>query len=474
LKRHIRHIILPVAIVLTAASFIWWLAHDPVSGFAVSLPGADNRPARADSMVEKITIGEYFFAAGGVLTEGTESWPNFRGPDLDNMSKSKTNLIHRFDGKIPEILWSVELGEGHAGAAIYKGAAYVLDYDELKRSDILRCFNLTDGKEVWQRGYRVAIKRNHGMSRTVPAVTEKFVVTIGPRAHVMCVDRLTGNVRWGLDVEKEYETEIPFWYTGQCPLVINDTAIVATGGRSLLVAIDCETGQKVWETPNTKGWTMSHSSIMPMNFGGRKMLVYSAVGGICGVAADGPDAGTILWSSTQWNKSVVAPSPLCMPDGRIFLTAGYGAGSMMLQLQASGGTFTVRMTDQYLPTEGLACEQQTPIFFKGHLIGIQPKDAGPLRNQMICVNPDNCRAPVWTSGQEARFGLGPFLIADDKLFILNDDGMLTIAKPDIKKYIQVDQVRLFEGHDAWAPIAVADGIMILRDSKRMVALDMKQ
>jgi outer membrane protein assembly factor BamB len=473
LNKRTRYTVFIGVIVVLLASFAWWLTHDPVHDFTKSLPGSDNRPPRADSLSELVHIGEYFFAAGGTLTEGIETWPRFRGADFDNISKSKIKLIDGFGGKIPAILWTINLGEGHAGAAIYKGAVYVLDYDELKRSDILRCINLADGKEVWQRGYRVTIKRNHGMSRTVPAVSEKYIVTIGPRAHVMCLDRLTGNVRWGLDVEKEYQTEIPFWYTGQCPLIQNDVAIIATGGKALLIAVDCETGKKVWETPNSKNWKMSHSSIMPMNWGGRNMFVYSAVGGICGVAADGPDAGKILWTSTAWNKSVVAPSPVCMPDGKIFLTAGYGAGSMVLQLEQSGGIFTVKMIDQYLPVEGLACEQQTPLYFEGHLIGIQPKDAGALRNQMICVSPSNCRVPVWTSGSEARFGLGPYLIADHKLFILNDDGVLTIAKPDIKKYIQIDQIKLFDGQDAWAPIAMADGYMVLRDSKRMIGIKMK-
>jgi outer membrane protein assembly factor BamB len=288
----------------------------------------------------------------------------------------------------------------------------------------------------------------------------------------MCLDRLTGNLLWGLDVEKEYSTEIPFWYTGQCPIIDNDRAIIATGGTSLMAAYDCATGNKLWETPNPGGWKMSHSSIMPMRFGGRKMFVYSAVGGICGVSAEGTDAGTILWSSSAWNKSVVAPSPVCMPDGRIFLTAGYGAGSMMIRLIPSGKVFDVEVIDQYPPSQGLACEQQSPLWFQGHLIGIQPKDAASLRNQMICVNPDDLRHPVWASGAEARFGLGPYLIADNKLFILSDEGVLTIARPSIRSFQPIDQIRLFEGQDAWAPIAVADGYMVLRDSKKMICIKM--
>lgn len=472
MTRRIRHIILTAAVGIGVVFFVWWLQHDPVSSFTQSLPGTDNRPPRSDSALEKVAIGELFFEPGGTLTELKETWPRFRGSDYDNISKSGVKLIDQFGGKVPPAVWSVELGEGHAGAAIWKGAVYVLDYDELRRSDMLRCFNLADGKEIWQRGYRVMIQRNHGMSRTVPAVTEKYIVTVGPRGHVMCVDRANGAFRWGIDLEREYKAEIPHWYTGQCPIIENDIAILAAGGTSLLLAVNCETGEKVWETPNPGNWKMSHSSIFPMTFGGQKMYVYSATGGVCGVKAEGPEAGKVLWTTTAWNKATIAPSPVCMPDGRIFLTAGYGAGSMMLRLRPAGDRFDVEVLDQYPPNAGLACEQQTPILFEGHLIGIQPKDAGALRNQIICVKPDNPRNPVWTSGPEARFGMGPFMIADNKLFILNDDGVLTIAKPSVKSYMQVDQIKLFDGQDAWAPIAVADGYMVLRDSKMMICLNL--
>jgi len=81
---------------------------------------------------------------------------------------------------------------------------------------------------------------------------------------------------------------------------------------------------------------------------------------------------------------------------------------------------------------------------------------------------------VWTSDKGNRFGLGPYLIADDKLFILSDDGTMTIAKPDINSYVQIDQIKLFDGQDAWAPIAIADGYMILRDSKHMFCLNISK
>lgn len=464
--------ILSYSLGIISLGFIaWWLQADPTRDFETNVEGADNRGKGAEAQM--VEIGEYFEQFAESYTGMDETWPRFRGEDFDNISKSPVKLIDKFDSNGPKILWKQELGEGHSGAAIYKGLVYVLDYDEEERADILRCYSLADGKEMWVRGYNLNIKRNHGMSRTIPAVTENHILTMGPLCHVMCLSRETGDFLWGLDIAREYESEVPLWYTGQCPLVDDGKAIIATGGNALMVAVDMKTGEKIWETPNPEGWKMSHSSVMPFTFGGRKMYVYSAIGALVGVAADGNDAGKILWQTKVWNHSVVAPSPVCMPDGKIFMTAGYGAGGMMAELTENNGNFSINVLSKYAPREGLACEQQTPLYWNDHLLGIVPKDGGPNRNQLVCVHPDNPKEMVWTSGTENRFGLGPYFIADDKLFILNDDGTLFIARPSTEKYIQVDQVKVIEdGHDAWAPFAIADGYLIMRDSKRMVCIDL--
>lgn len=459
-------------IFLGITSIAWWITKDPVKDLYVSNPGMDNRgEGVAENFI--VNIGESYELFEEAESELKETWPRFRGENLDNISRSPVALIDRFPENGPTIKWSHHLGEGHAGAAIYEGKVYILDYDEELRSDMLRCFDLHEGTELWRRWYKIPIKRNHGMSRTVPAVTEKYIVTIGPRSHVMCVDRESGDLRWGLNVEKDYGTEVPFWYTGQCPLVDNDMVIIATGGKNILIAVDCATGEIVWQTPNEYQWGMSHSSVMTYVYKGKKMYVYSAIGGACGIAADGEDAGEVLWATTDWRHNVVAPSPVCLPDGKIFLSAGYGAGSMVLQLDESDGKFTVEEIQEYTPKDGLASEQQTPVVYNGHLLGILPKDAGPLRNQLVCVHPDDFTKVVWSSGQTIRFGLGPYMIADNKLFILSDDGTLTIAKPSISEYIQLDSYRVIEnGADAWAPLAVADGYMVLRDSETMICIDL--
>ncbi|MCX6268768.1 MAG: PQQ-binding-like beta-propeller repeat protein [Bacteroidetes bacterium] len=466
---------LPLLIfIFSAIAFVvWWFLHDPVKNFTLSVPGMDNRKKGSAVSGKPVTIGsEYKFFQASQDFPGTR-WTRFRGQDFDNINKEPTRLIEKWGKTGPHILWKKSLGEGHAAPAVYDGKIYLLDYDETGKADQLCCFLLADGKELWRRGYRVHLKRNHGLSRTVPAVNEKFVITIGPKCQVMCVSRQNGDFLWGLDLEKEYNTEIPFWYTGQCPLLDNDTAIIATGGKSLLIAVDCNTGKKLWETPNPKGWKMSHSSIMPMTIHGKKMYVYFAIGGVCAIAASGADRGRVLWETTGFAPSVVAPSPVILTDGRIFLTAGYGAGSALLQIIPDAEKYQVKILQKYKPQEGLASEQQTPIFFNGYLYGILPKDAGDLRNQFVCYRMDNCKKAVMSSGKTVRFGLGPYILADGKFFILNDDGEMTIAKMSPAGFNVLDKARIIDGQDSWGPVAITGGYLLMRDSKQMVCMDIK-
>lgn len=466
--------VLPYLVIFTGvAALIFWIGYNPTRNFSPSEPGRDGF-TEAGAIEENIIIGEHFERFSETQPAFREAWPQFRGSNSDNIYTSDIPLINSFNNQVPEILWEVEMGEGHAGAAIFGGLVYVLDYDEDLRADMLRCFVLDTGEELWRRWYNVQIRRNHGMSRTVPAVTEDFILTLGPRGHVMCLDRETGDFLWGMDLVEKYNTEIPLWYTGQCPLIVDGVAIIAPGGDALMIGIDCATGEVLWETPNPGGWEMSHSSIMPFEFGGRNMFVYSASGGVAGIAADGPDAGTILWETSMWNHPVVAASPVCMPDGKIFLTAGYGAGSMLLQLSENAGAFDVEILKTFRPGEGMSSEQQTAILADGYLFGVLPKDARALRNQFVCVRPEDPTDIVWASGPTARFGLGPFILADGKFYLLDDDATLVIIQKSTSGYVELDRVKLFDGHDAWGPLAIADGYMVLRDADRMVCIDLRR
>jgi len=480
-------IITIATIILWTAVLVGWYLYDPSSKFTTFVPGADKRPPGSERKADDVVIGEFFMAEGENNGEKKEtpssssqsaasatphdSWPGFRGPDRTNIVSLPTPL-QLAEGDFKE-MWSVETGEGHAAPAIWQGRVYVLDYNEQLSSDALRCFDLQSGAELWRRWYRVPMKRNHGFSRTIPAITaDGLVVTIGPEGHVMCCNGTTGNLLWTMDLKKRFSTEVPFWYAGQCPLIQGDELVLAPAGTdTLMVGVDVATGEVRWATPNEKKLKMSHSSVMPMTLAGKAMLVYAGIGGVCGVSAEGTDKGKMLWWADGWQPSVIAPSPLQLSDSQIFLVAGYGAGGGLLQVNRSGNGYTAKILDQYKADKGLSSEQQTPILYRGKVITILPKDGGGMRERLSIYRPSDLHHAIWNSASDERFGLGPYLVIDNKLFALKEDGQLFVYEiGDQSMTLLRKQTVIEDGADAWGPMAYADGMLLLRDAKNVKCL----
>jgi len=426
-------------------------------GGAASLPTAPedqtNDPTPAAAAGPPASSGSI-----GAVIQG--QWPSFRGANGDNISTDSTPLARSWGPQGPPVLWSVDLGEGYAGPAVSRSQVYVLDYDHAAQADTLRCFSLANGSQLWQNSYPASVKRNHGMSRTVPAISGQYVVTLGPKCHVTCWDADTGAIRWQIDLVQQYGTTVPDWYAGQCPLIDGRRVIIASGGKALMIAVDLASGKVLWETPNLQGWQMSHSSILPVTFQGQRMYV------CCfkeGVAAISDSDGSQLWTTTEWTVSTAnIPTPVPVAEGRMLLTGGYNAGSAMLQLREDGGELRPEIVYR-LPAKVFSSHQHTPIFYSGHIYGVIQD------GQLVCLN--LAGEQVWASGHTRRFGLGPYIMAQGLIYVLSDQGVLTLVEATPSGYKQLAQVKVLSGPEAFGVMALVGGRLLARDFTKMVCLD---
>jgi outer membrane protein assembly factor BamB len=295
----------------------------------------------------------------------------------------------------------------------------------------------------------------------------------------MCNNPETGELLWSLDLEKEYGIPgkekgkiTPDFYTGQCPLIENNIAVLAPGGKALMIGVDCATGKVVWQTPNPDTLRMSHTSIIPMTIHNKRMYVYNAVGGVAGVSAEGADVGKILWKTNEWNPATVAASPLLLNDNEIALFGSYGAGGAKLKINFDGSVYNPVMIEQHKATEGIASDQQTPVIVGDYIWTLMPENAGALKKQLVCYNKSDLRKPVWSSGKENRFGrgLGPYIIRGDKLFLLDDDANLYLFKMEKSSVSLISKYRIMNGIEAWGPIAIAGNYLIMRDARNLICL----
>jgi outer membrane protein assembly factor BamB len=425
------------------------------------VPGTDQAPGSEGGTGANPVLAGKLLRGEGQPANLPGAWPQFRGPNRDAVSVETAGLARTWQQGQPRELWGVDVGDGYAGAVVQNGRVYLMDYDLAHKQDALRCFSLADGREIWRYAYSDAVKRNHGMSRTTPAVTEKLVVAMGPKCHVVCLDSDTGELRWGLDLVRQFGATVPPWYAGQCPLIDKGAVILAPGGRdALLVAVDSQTGKVLWQTPNPHGWKMTHSSIMPIEFGGERMYVYCASKGVVGVSAKD---GSILWETTDWKISIATvPSPLILPEGRIFFSGGYNAGSLMLRLSRAGDGFVPKTLFKLGP-ETFGATQHTPVLHENHIYGV--RDDG----KFVCITLEG--KPVWSSASGQTFGLGSFILADGIIFAMNDAGLLRLVEATPQKYVMLAQAQVLKGRESWAPLALAGGRLIARDLTRMVCLD---
>lgn len=452
--------LIPILLVFAGLGLLFdWIISAKEIQLTKRLAGADNAPVKTSQDDSPVEFVGHFVAGPGKVIEIDGSWPRFRGEGFDGVSMPEVALATRWPKGGPRELWSVEMGEGHGGAAVHNGRVYVLDYDRQTQADAIRCLSLDDGREIWRYWYPVKIKRNHGMSRTVPAVTDKYIVTLGPKCHVVCLDAISGEFFWTLDLVREFGTEVPLWYAGQCPLIDNDRAIIAPGGKTLMMAVDCQTGEILWETPNPDDWKMTHSSIIPMTLGDKRFFVYCGSGGVVGVSAAD---GSVLWKNTDWKMRTNIATPVVAGQGRLFLSAGYRKGAMMLELVEKDGRIETEILFRLEP-EIFGAEQQTPIFYNGYIYGVRPDE------QLVCLDMDG--KVLWSSGSDHKFGIGPYLIAQGLIYVMDDHGLLTLARAQPDKYVQFGQAKVLEGPDSWGPMAIVSSRLILRDLNRMVCLD---
>lgn len=450
---------IPIGLIITGIVSLYIWLRPQAMNLTERLPNSQNaQQSSSDKGAAGKPKGELIQSAGKPA-DLAGSWPRFRGADFDAVGKEEIRLARSWPPEGPRVLWSIDVGEGYAGAVILNGRVYIIDYDQKKQADVIRCLSFADGQEIWRYSYPVKIKRNHGMSRTVPAVTDKYIVTIGPKCHVTCLDSVTGQFHWMLDLVKDFDATEPPWYAGQCPLIDDDKAIIAVGGKTLMIAVDCQTGNIIWQSPNPHNWVMTHSSIIPIDFMGKRMYIYCASGGVVGISALD---GKILWETKEWKIRVAnVPTPIVVGDGLIFLCGDYNAGSMILKLAQQNDRISAEPVLKLGP-EIFGSPQQTPIFYKGHIYGVNAS------NELACLDLNG--KVLWTSTSSHKFGRGPYIIADGLIYVMNDDGLLTVAEATPTGYKQLAFAKVLEGPDAWGPMAIAAGRLILRDLNRMICL----
>jgi outer membrane protein assembly factor BamB len=206
-----------------------------------------------------------------------------------------------------------------------------------------------------------------------------------------------------------------------------------------------------------------------MKLDGEEMYVYCASGGIVGVSAA---TGKILWEYDGWQDTTQnVPMPVMLGDGRFLVSVSYKPGmpkrigAMVVQLAKEGAQYTAKPVATIQQDE-FASEQQTPVFYNGNIFCVRsPAGIG----QLICT--DLVGKTLWTSGED-RFGIGPYMIVDGVILAMDDNGVLSMIEASASGYKRLARAKV-ASNESWAPMALVDGRLIVRDITKMYCVDLR-
>jgi len=410
-------------------------------------------------------------------------WPQFMGPSHNGRS-AETGLARSWpDGGPPE-LWCVPMGKGFGGVAVVGDRVYVQDREGEAR-DLVRCLDAASGQELWQVGYDAPGKFGFPGSRSVPAVVGNRLYSCGPLGHLVCIDTDTHAILWRHHIWQDFGGgKRPLWAFAQNPLVLGDLVLVMVQTEKAgMVAFAAATGEVRWQS-EPLGKRAGYVSPALLKVADRTHLVAVVAGPDIPRGSNPPPApsgppwptvfgldpatGQVLWRHVGWQCATPASLPIDLGEGRVLLSGGYNAGLAILQVQpAAGGTFQVT---EALRSMAIGSHVHSPIVVDGNIYA--NCTTNERKDGLSCMKPDGSLA--WKTGRDPVFDKGGLLYADGMLISVDGQkGILRLIQPNPEKLTVLAEAKVLDGPQCWAPLALADGHLYLRDQKQLKCLDLR-
>jgi len=414
-------------------------------------------------------------------------WPQFLGPNRNSISP-ETGILRSWPEGGPEVLWTVPVGRGYGGPVISEGKVYLLDRDDAV-GDTLRAFDLSSGEELWSFAYEAPGSAMFPGSRSVPAVDGNRIYSCGHNGDLYAIDLTTHEPVWHRNVWKDFGgEEIPIWAITQNPLVYADLLIVASQAPEAgVVAYDKLTGEIRWKTPSLGYVGYVSPTIVKIDGNDHVAMVTPStnpfinrdehkMGRIVGID---PLTGEILWSYDNWNCHISVAPALAAGDNRILVVGGYELGATMIRVEKKAdGSYG---TTELFTTEEFGDQTKPPILYGGHFYA--QYGTNDRRDGLSCMSMDG--TILWKTKRSPEFNKGSMILADGLILATDGAKSLYLIEPDPSGFKPLASAELLgdEGTGSegiarriggpvqnWAPIALSEGKLLIRDHSRLMCV----
>jgi outer membrane protein assembly factor BamB len=424
-----------------------------------------------------------FIASGIAAKPDPMDWPNWRGPQQNRVSMEK-GLIDHWDpngGEGSNLLWKKKELAGRSSPIVLRGKVYAIVREKPETAteqEMVVCADAATGEIIWKHPFNVYLSEvpadRVGWSSCVGDPQTGRIYAQGVCGYFCCLEGDTGKLVWDHSLHEELGTISTFGGRTNVPVIFEDNLLISAvvvgwgdepkWGRLALPAhrfmcFNKATGELRWlngTSISPYDTTYGTPTVLPV--GGQQQLVFNSGDG--GAWALQPRTGKPIWNFIfgRWGINV---SPLVMSDGRVFTShAGENTfGNTMGSVIALDGKMKGDLAGKDLWRD----------------IEIRAGNSSPVMlGDRLYVVDDNAMLTVYdpkTGKEIGRKKLGRTihstpLVADGKIYLCTRSGDFFVLKPAEDGVEVVDKARL-SGEENEGSLAVSHGRFYLTTLENM-------
>ncbi|MBL9173736.1 MAG: PQQ-binding-like beta-propeller repeat protein [Verrucomicrobiales bacterium] len=380
-------------------------------------------------------------------------FPQFLGPQRNGRVEG-ARLARDWNSSPPRELWRIPVGLGWSGFVVARGLA--ITQEQAAEDELVTARALRTGALVWAHTNHARFTEFLGGDgpRATPTLTSNRVYAFGATGFLNCLDLDTGRRIWTVDVLKTNHLNNDTWGKSSAPLVTGGKVIVSGGTdpEKGWLAYDARTGQLLWSGDSE---TASYASASEATLGGRRQILVVGKQGVAGLDPDSGRAGwRFAWGS---DKNPKCSQPVVLEDDRVFLSAGYGAGCVLIQVKPTADG-SLAATELWRG-KSMKTQFNNVAALGGNLYGL---DDGLL----ACVDASTGKR-LWKDG---RYGSGQSLLVDDLILVQSEPGFVALVEARPDTYRELGRIPALSSK-TWNNPALAGPFLLVRNDQEAVCYE---
>lgn len=377
------------------------------------------------------------------ITRATSEWSDFRGPLRDGKQPG-LRLKEDWSASPPKEIWKTPIGPGWSSFTV--AGQRLFTQEQRGDKEAVVCLNAETGEVLWTHEYASRFWEAIAGAgpRATPTIGDEGLFSLGANGHVLCLDPITGEVRWKKDLQVDSGCKPPQWGFSASPLVQDGLAIVHAGaatGDGAVVAYDAKTGDVRWKVSSgNHSYCSAHAAVFDHVSG----LLMSTNLGLQFLSVND---GSTIWNHEWPVENYRAIQPLVLGDS-VLIGTSLGVGTRRIDVAHEGESWKI--------SEAWTAKDMKPDFndfveYEGYVYGFDG-------NIFSCVDCATGKRK-WKKG---RYGNGQVLLLPDagQLLVISETGELVLVKADPDKHIELGKVQALTGKTWNHPVVIGNRLYL--------------